>query len=310
MLEKYKDGQPIVYNILNNAIKNNKLSHAYLFDSNGNSNIMDIVLSFAKMIITSDVKNEEEKKLIYKRIDDDNYMDIKIIEPDGMWIKKNQLIDLQTEFSKKAIEGKKKIYIIKSSEKMNPQTANSLLKFLEEPVDDIIAILIVNNINTMLSTIISRCQLIKLKKKKYVESSVDNFSNLYSQTKYNNLSNEEKNKIIDDVINFISFLEEKKIDSIIYVKKMWHSNFNDRESSLVALNLCIYFYNDVIKYINNLDVSFFKDKLNDIEGVANNNTLSSVMRKINTLDNFEYYLQKNLNVNLLIDEMIIEMCGE
>ena len=179
MLEKYKDGQPIVYNILNNAIKNNKLSHAYLFDSNGNSDIMDIVLSFAKMIITSDVKNEEEKKLIYKRIDDDNYMDIKIIEPDGMWIKKNQLIDLQTEFSKKAIEGKKKIYIIKSSEKMNPQTANSLLKFLEEPVDDIIAILIVNNINTMLSTIISRCQLIKLKKNKYVESSVDNFSNLW-----------------------------------------------------------------------------------------------------------------------------------
>ena len=45
MLELYKDGQPIFYNMVNNAIKNNKLSHAYIFDSNGNPDVMDIVLS-------------------------------------------------------------------------------------------------------------------------------------------------------------------------------------------------------------------------------------------------------------------------
>ena len=165
MLDIYKYEQPILYNILNNSIINNKLSHAYLFDSNGNSDVYDIVLSFTKMIITSNITNETEKNNICMRIDDGNYVDVKVIEPDGMWIKKDQLLDLKSEFSKKSIEGSKKVYIIKSADKMNIQTANSILKFLEEPIDEIIAILVVDNINLMLPTIISRCQVIKLNKK-------------------------------------------------------------------------------------------------------------------------------------------------
>lgn len=88
MLDIYKYEQPILYNILNNSIINNKLSHAYLFDSNGNSDVYDIVLSFTKMIITSNITNETEKNNICMRIDDENYVDVKVIEPDGMWIKK------------------------------------------------------------------------------------------------------------------------------------------------------------------------------------------------------------------------------
>ena len=45
---------------------------------------------------------------------------------------------------------------------MTEQAANSLLKFLEEPEDDIIAILSCKNISAVLPTIISRCQQIKL----------------------------------------------------------------------------------------------------------------------------------------------------
>jgi DNA polymerase-3 subunit delta' len=136
MLELYKDGQPIFYNMVNNAIKNNKLSHAYIFDSNGNPDVMDIVLSFVKEIICMDITDDNNIKNICKRIDDGNYVDVKVIKSDGMWIKKDQLLDLQSEFNNKAFEGNKKIYIIRSAEKMNVQTANSILKFLEEPVDD------------------------------------------------------------------------------------------------------------------------------------------------------------------------------
>ena len=188
MLDAYKDGQAVAYNIMMNAINNNKLSHAYLFDSNGNSDVMNIVLSFVKIIICMDKKSDEEILNICDRIDNGNYIDVKIIEPDGLWIKKEQLLDLQSEFSKSAIEGSKKIYIIKSADKMNIQTANSILKFLEEPVDDIIAILIVDNINLVIPTIISRCQIIKLNKKKYEESSLLNFSNLCNNTKYSKKS--------------------------------------------------------------------------------------------------------------------------
>ena len=60
MLELYKDGQPVVYNMLMNAINNNKLSHAYIFDSNGNPDVMDIVLSFVKSIVCLEYNDERE----------------------------------------------------------------------------------------------------------------------------------------------------------------------------------------------------------------------------------------------------------
>lgn len=141
MLDRYKIGQPLVYTMLNNAIDSDKLSHAYLFDANGNDEVYDIIYSFVKMIFCRNISDKKKINNICKRIDDSNYIDLKIIEPDGLWLKKEQILDLQNEFSKKAIEGDKKVYIIKSADKMNTQTANSILKFLEEPVDDIVAIL-------------------------------------------------------------------------------------------------------------------------------------------------------------------------
>lgn len=310
MLDAYKDGQAVAYNIMMNAINNNKLSHAYLFDSNGNSDVMNIVLSFVKIIICMDKKSDEEILNICDRIDNGNYIDVKIIEPDGLWIKKEQLLDLQSEFSKSAIEGSKKIYIIKSADKMNIQTANSILKFLEEPVDDIIAILIVDNINLVIPTIISRCQIIKLNKKKYEESSLLNFSNLCNNTKYSCLSDDEKRQFIDDVINFIMMIENSGLDTLIYTKNIWHNKFKDRNDNIMAIELIINFYYDVMKFISNLKINFFKDKIEYIENVSKKNSLISVAKKIEILDEIKNNFKRNLNVNLLIDKLIIDMCGD
>ena len=45
------DRQAKIFDLFDKAIKNNKLSHAYLFDSNNNSNSLDVVLSLCKMIL-------------------------------------------------------------------------------------------------------------------------------------------------------------------------------------------------------------------------------------------------------------------
>lgn len=310
MLDCYKSEQAILYNILNNSISNNKLSHAYLFDSNGNNDVYDIANSFAKMIITVDIDDEQEKNNICMRIDDGNYVDVKIIEPDGMWIKKEQLLDLQSEFSKKSIEGNKKVYIIKSADKMNVQTANSILKFLEEPVDDIIAILIVDNINLILPTIVSRCQIIKLNKKSLSSNSVDNFSSYFYQTNYSKLSSDEKEKYVNDIFNFINYVEDNGLNTLIYAKKLWHNNFKDRDLCILGVNLCMYLYYDVIKYKCDLKNYFFADKLSSISVISEKNNYDKLINKIRILDQIENYLKRNLNINLLIDRMIIDMVGE
>ncbi len=309
MLEEFKSSQNIAYCILKNAISSNKLSHAYLFDSNENPDTMKLIISFVKMIICNDV-SEENRENICRRIDDGNYLDIKIIDSDGIWIKKDELISLQSEFSKKAIEGKKKIYIINEAEKMNVQTANSILKFLEEPVDDIIAILIVNNINLVLPTILSRCQIIKLNKKKYSDSSIENFYYLFSNSKYGKISSDEASNIINNIIDFVSFLEKNGLDSIIYSKKIWHSLFKDRDSCIMGMELLINLYMDAIRYKAGIAINFYKNNVDIVDMITSYNELDKLTNKMNILIETKNNLKRNLNINLLIDKLIMDMCGD
>ena len=310
MLDSYKIGQPIFYNMVNNAIKNNKLSHAYIFDSNGNSDVIDIVLSFVKEIVCMDITDQNVISNLCKRIDDGNYIDVKIIKPDGMWIKKDQLLDLQTEFNNKAFEGNKKIYIIKAAEKMNVQTANSILKFLEEPVDDIIAILITDNINMILPTIISRCQVIKLNKKKYSLSSVDNLSDMLVRYGYGDISDDEKSNILNAIVEFIYYIEKFGLDTLIYTKRLWHNNFKDRNYSIIGIDLMLQFYYDVIRYKSGLNILFFNDYCDNVIEISKYNEIDMICDKIGILNNNLNDIKYNLNMNLLIDKLIIDMCGD
>lgn len=75
----------------------------------------------------------------------------------------------------KSINSGKQFYIIEYAENLNSSSANALLKFLEEPDDEIIAILVTKNINKVISTIVSRCQIVNL--------------NHYNRKKMNNILN-------------------------------------------------------------------------------------------------------------------------
>ena len=149
---------------INKIIKNNKVSHAYLIEINNYDEDMKYIYDFIKMIICnieySDLTKENN---IIRLIDDNNYPDIKIIEPEGSTIKKGQMIDLQKDYSNKSLLDGKRIYVVKEADKLNLASANTILKFLEEPEEDIIAILLTTNRYKILETILSRCQILTLK---------------------------------------------------------------------------------------------------------------------------------------------------
>ena len=131
MLDDFLSEQPIAYKILKNSITSNKVSHAYIIESNGYSKSFDLALSFAKYLLcpnsyTNNSKCEDCTQCT--SITNNEYIELKIIEADGQWIKKSQLDELQLDFSKKAVLGDKKIYIIKDADKLNASSANSLLK--------------------------------------------------------------------------------------------------------------------------------------------------------------------------------------
>lgn len=64
----------------------------------------------------------------------------------------------------RALKLRKKIVIVNDAERMNAAASNSILKALEEPNPSLVVILIVNNPEKILPTILSRCQAIEIKR--------------------------------------------------------------------------------------------------------------------------------------------------
>jgi DNA polymerase III subunit delta' len=79
-------------------------------------------------------------------------------------ISKNESHEILRKLNLKTFEADYKVMIIWMPEKMNPTAANKLLKILEEPPLKTLFLLVVENSGLMLSTILSRTQLIKVPK--------------------------------------------------------------------------------------------------------------------------------------------------
>lgn len=166
---------------IDKIIDNGRISHAYLFEVDNYEEDLTYIYSFIKMILCkckyNDLNNSDNK--IISLIDSNNYPDLYVIKPDGSSIKKGQLMDLQKEYSNKSLLDNKRLYIIEECEKMNQSSANTILKFLEEPEDDVVAILIADNRYHVIDTIISRCQIISLKENFNVSEYSDDFIDFF-----------------------------------------------------------------------------------------------------------------------------------
>ncbi len=68
---------------------------------------------------------------------------------------------LKDQVSLTGYANKKKIFMISQAERMNQQSSNALLKILEEPPEDTVLILTTSRVNSLLPTIVGRCQSLK-----------------------------------------------------------------------------------------------------------------------------------------------------
>lgn len=317
MLDDYKLEQPIVYKTLMNSIKNNKCSHAFIIEKNGYPYAFDFALAFAKCLLCPKSYSNSKKCGSCNQcltIDKNEFIELKVIEPEGQWIKKSQLEELQELFSKKSVLGNKKVYIINGADKLNVSSSNSLLKFIEEPEDGIIAILITENIYQLLPTIVSRCQILSLNKNFNIKDPTTlKLISRYicdNENDINNFIEDTSNLLkIDSVIEFIKYYEKNKYNSIIYMNKYWHDIFKEKDEIYNAFTVLLLFYKDVLNKKINRGLEIFIDYVNDVEFVEQNNDLNTIIHKINVIMNLRENIKFNANTNLLMDKLIIELEG-
>lgn len=312
MNEKYEIEQPIAYKILSNSIKNNKFFHAYLFEKNDYIDYYNLVIDFVKNIICpTKNKNKSCKCNICESIDKNECIELKIIKPEGLWIKKNQIDELQNEFSKKSIIGKNKVYIIDNAEKLNISASNSLLKFLEEPNENIIGILLVNKSDELLQTIVSRCQVITLRN--YVNSNKLNLEEKMQKI----LKNDQKCSFFDQndanfdqkvekIVNFVIFLEKNKEKTICYINTIFPELY-EKENFSAIITIILNIYKDLILIKNGKKMQIFDIFEQKMAEIDQKNSINSIIQKIYVILDLQENIKFNANINMLIDKFIIEM---
>lgn len=163
MKDRLRKEQPIVYQTLSNCLNNEKLSHALLFSgAKGTPKLQTAILLAQSLICENKETFACEQCDQCRRIQEGQYADVMILDGSEKSIKKDDILNLQHEFNKTALEESgRKVYILNRAENATPEALNSLLKFLEEPNgESTTAILVVEEMDRLLATIVSRCQIL------------------------------------------------------------------------------------------------------------------------------------------------------
>lgn len=287
MLEVYQDKQPLFYEEVLNSIKHQKISHAYLIETNHYLEKDDLILSFIKTLFCHnhyiDHNHCQECNLCHL-IDIHALSDFVVIEPDGNWIKKNQILDIKERFKTTSLQNRPRIYWIKQADKLNSQAANSLLKFLEEPDGNVIAVLEVDNRYKVLETIRSRCQIYTL---------------INHQTK-KEFTNFEL------LVEIIQLLESKKNKVIAYLPTILENDYQTNDFWYTIFSEMITIYETAVRKYEHL---IYHDYGEVLDIIINSNDLSSMIYKIDILFTTMNRLNYNLNIIMMLDQFIIEFSG-
>ena len=320
--DKIRSSQPKVVQLLENSIKKDRLSHAYLFEGEKGTKKFETALYFAQMLLC---KGEEKPCLECnncRRIANGTHPNVYIVEPVKNLIKKQQIIDLQTEFSKTSIERGPKIYIIKNIDLINVSAANSLLKFLEEPHPNTYAVLTSSNINKILPTIISRSQVLQfnsLNKKIIEEEIIETGFPVLSSKIVANLTNSITDAL--DIVNNEYFLElvdlVKEINNIIasndesliiYFNENSSIIYQDKEFSNLFLSLLVIYQKDLINYkINDVDNIIFTEELETISIISTRKTKNRLIDDLENTLSLKSKLNNYINERLAYDNLMLSL---
>ena len=319
MKETIKNRQPIVYQILYNALKNQKLAHAYLFHGAKGTLKYETAILLAQSILCKENDFACETCTTCKRIAKKEYSDFIYLDASEISLKKEAVLKLQASFSKTALEDKgKKVYVIDHVENATVDALNSLLKFIEEPSDDMIAILISEHLERVLPTIVSRCQLIPFK--------ASGFKVIYEQSKKQMdmfdaymLSN-----LMNDIDAMKEVVEEEAYQHAVYVFKEVMKDFltdidqcllfmqtegfpaknknNQKQAFLYLLDFLLILLKDCIKKQTNCEDESYLTIHQQF--VDQNKQYTALMRIVMKAKD---QLLRSCNMALLIDQMIYDM---
>lgn len=260
-----------------NQVKNNKISNQYLLYG---ENLNEINYDAEALIYNLLVSNSNLKL----KFDRDKLSDLLVIEPEKNSITIDKIRDISKFVSTKPFESNNKVVLIKQADLMRTEASNALLKNLEEPKPFVYFILLTDNKNKLLKTIISRCQVI------------------------NYLSEKENEKF--DYTIALDILDKSMGQNLLTMldSKEYLSDF--QKDTDVLFDFLMEFYSSFLKFVKTKDDSSLnKDfvKLYKKYPKANERIIVDTLDKIESVRG---YFKVNANFELSMEELLLYIMEE
>lgn len=159
-------GQPQVRDFLRASVKSGRVTHAYLFTGPAGSNKTMAAYALAQAVLCPKGPlgprgGECGACDICRRVKRKKHPDVRYFAPEGAGgYLVDQIRDIMADTMLAPIQADKKVYILDRVDMLGIQAANAFLKTLEEPPADVVLILLGRTRESVLPTVLSRCQVV------------------------------------------------------------------------------------------------------------------------------------------------------
>ncbi len=339
-MAKFTDiiGQEQLKEHIQNAIASNKVSHAYIINGERNAGKEFIARIFA-MTLQCEKGGTEPCNECHscKQALSHNQPDIIYIsheKPNSIGVEDIRG-QINNDIGIKPYSSPRKIYIMNEGEKMTPQAQNALLKTLEEPPEYAVILILTDNVEALLPTIISRCVVLNMKPvsdtlvKKYLMEELgvpDYKANICVAFARGNIgkakllaSSEEFEKVKDEAITLVKYINDIQCETS---EKRW-KYINDMEINEIVkaikkimeykldvndyLDILTVWYRDALLYKATKDVNslVFKNEIQQIRKVADRSTYEGIETIVKALQQARRRLEANVNFDLTMELMLL-----
>jgi len=318
-------GQDIMVESLKNAVKNDTVANGYIFSGTKGCGKKLVAGVFAMALNCSAEPTKRPCGICSSciRTKSGNHPNVDVVRPTGATIKIKQIRDIISDVAKKPFENGYKTVIIEEADKLTQDAQDAFLKTLEEPPQHTVFMLLTENHNRILPTIVSRCQVFQFRPldAKEIEK--------YLQVKQNwpgaDISAAARYSG-GTIGRALALLEDKNFESIrdSYVNildKTLGGRFSDalglasetvdtREAAEAFLNFCLEWFRDLVifretKGISRLLINADKtDYMTRHNSVLTEGAINSIMEIIkNTIKHIRY----NVGIKSSIDGMLLNI---
>ena len=330
-MSRFRDivGQEQLREHLENAIRFNKISHAYIISGERNAGKEFIAKTCARALQCENRSTDQGQEAepcgecrSCRQALGANHPDIIRItheKPNTIGVD-----DIRTQINNdvaiKPYSGSKKIYIINEGEKMTAQAQNALLKTLEEPPEYAVILILTANASALLPTILSRCVLLAMKPakddqiKKYLMENMeipDYKADVCVAFARGNLGkarllakSEEFDKVKEEAITLLKYIGDMEVHEIVAaIKRINEYKFEVGD----YLDILSIWYRDALLFKATHDANhlIFREEIQSVRKVADKSTYEGIEKIIRALEMSKQRLAANVNFDLTMELLLL-----